>query len=668
MQQLAHQTRSFDDFTLDLTRGCLLRGAEEVKLRPKSFETLKYLIENHGRLVTKAELIEAVWPDTAVTDDSLVQCLMEVRRALGRDTQSYIKTVPRRGYIFEKEVRENDWAMMAGTIYTEEMEGVHVVIEEGEETNGHGTIATVKEPAVQTVAVATPRKASGTRRFAGVVYRHKRAAFACATLLVTVAALAYFFVPRKPPSIAVLPIVNATGDPNNDYISDGLTESVITSLTQINAPGKFPRLLVTAQNTVFIYKGRQVEPRGVGRELGVDTVLASKLTEQGGLWIVKTEMINVADGSEVWSKQYSVGVHRGDAFLAMQDELATDVAGKLPLSLSAAERQRLTRRYTQNAQAYDVYLKGRASFKTSTPAGFRKSIEYSQQAIDLDSNYALAYWLEGISYTLLGVAGEMPMKDADEKATDLYLKALKLDSTMSVVKGAMELQDMQHWNWEAIEKGGMQHAGYGFPNGGYLIAMGRLEEQLARENRILGWDPHSPFTNYSHAGTLYLARQYDAAIEQYHKTLNLYAGDKNEIDLGPESPWVHYSLGQVYVQKGMFPDAFTELNKAKDLLGDSPVAWEGLGYAYARSGQRDEALKILNQLQARANRGEYVLPLGVAWIYIGLGDKEQAFGWLDKAFDERADGLRPIKTHPIYDPLRSDPRFIDLLRRMKLPT
>jgi tetratricopeptide (TPR) repeat protein len=231
----------------------------------------------------------------------------------------------------------------------------------------------------------------------------------------------------------------------------------------------------------------------------------------------------------------------------------------------------------------------------------------------------------------------------------------------------MELVEMDSWNWEAIEKAGPLHQGYHFFHGGYLIAMGRLDEQLAFENRGLALQPHNPGLNFFHGETLFLARQYDAAIAQYQKTLSIVSGLPPEYS-GALVNWIHSGLGEVYLQKGMFPEAIAEFNKARDLTEDLPPAWEGLGYAYAKSGQRDEAIKILSQLQELAKRGEYVLPLGIAWIYIGLGDKDQAFVWLDKSFEERSDGMRQIKTNPIYDPLRSDPRFTDLLKRMRLPT
>jgi len=665
MERLSPKKLSFDEFKLDLTRGCLTRDNHELKLPPKPFEALKYLVENPGRLISKAELIQTIWPDTAVTDDSLVQCLMEVRRALGDDGQQIVKTVPRRGYIFDREVRDND--MTSPMTYIEETASVQIVIEESDETNEETTI----RPGEKLIRSARKSRVASLVK---AIKRHKTATVLVSVGVTTVVLAGVIFAKPlltwwfKVPSIAVLPMVNATGNPDNEYIADGLTESLIVSLNQINTPGSLPRLLVTAQSTVLLFKGKEVDPRGVGRELGADTVVASRLIEQNGLWIIKVEMINVANGSGTWRKQYPITIpQRFDQLMKTQDELASDVAGKLPLTLSAAERQRLTRRYTQNPAAYDAYLKGRAFWFKTTPDGYRRSIDYYQQAIDLDPNFALPYWGMGLDYTLQAKIGVRPFKDATEKAIELYLKALSIDNTLRVGQGAMELSEMELWNWEAITKAGKQHKGYHFGDGGYLIAMGRLDEQLAFENRMLGFDPHNPLMNFFYADTLFLARQYDSAQAQYQKTLNLISR------LPPEYSstlvdWAHSGLGQVYLQKGMFREAITEFTLVRDLTEDLPPGWETLAYAYATSGQRDEANKILNELQERAKGGEYVLPLGIAWIYIGLGDKDQAFLWLDKSFEERSDGMRVIKTSPIYDPLRSDARFTDLLKRMHLPT
>lgn len=657
MQKRAHQIYSFDEFTLDLTRGCLLRGAEEIKLRPKSFEILKYLAENGGRLVSKDELIEAVWLETAVTDESLVQCLKDIRRALDDKAQTYIKTVPRRGYIFEKEVSEND-----STIYTEETTGVHLVIEETVD-NERGD------------EIVAPQQKSKAAILIRAIKRHKIAATISSVVLVGVViagiifykpVLAWLF---KPPSIAVLPIVNATGDAEQDYISDGLTDSIITSLKRLNTPNS-TRLRVSALNTVFLFKNKELEPRSVGSQLGVDSVLASKMFLQNNLRTFKFELINVADGSVLWSNQYSIswgktfgsGSNANEEILAKQNEIPRDVAAQLPLDLSDADREILTRRYTQNPQAYDFYLKGRAEFRRLTPSGLRKSIEYFEQAINLDPNFATAFWAMGMSYRTQGLIDERPDKDANEKAADSFKNALKIDNTLALAVDALKFSDLDARDWKAIRRAGESHPGYG----SYLILTGRIDEQLENEKRRLSVEPYMPTLNLYHCQTLFIARRYDESIAQCQKTLNLVT-DGNRMYFGPESPWVHLHLGNAYCQKGMFTEAISEMKQAIELAEDSEAMWAALGYIYAKAGQRDQAIKILNLLNERKNRNEYVPALNVAWIYCALGDKDQAFAWFDKAIDEGEGRLLNMIAEPELDAVRSDPRFAESVRRMGLP-
>ncbi|CAN5828467.1 hypothetical protein BH20ACI4_BH20ACI4_02400 [soil metagenome] len=504
MQKLTHQIYFFDEFTLDLTRGCLLRQTEEIKLRPKSFEVLKFLAENSGRLISKDELIAFVWEGMAVTDDSLVQCLKDIRNALDDKSQQIIKTIPRCGYIFEKEVSENGSA-----IYTEETSGVHLVIEETTEGRGDEKLFT-----------ASPRRRVSASAFIGAIKRHKIAAVTTSVVLVAVMiagiifakpVLAWWF---KPPSIAVLPIVNATGDAGHDYISDGLTESIITSLARLNTPGKTPRLRVTAQNTVFIFKGKEIEPRSVGRELGADSILASKMFFQNGLRIFKFELINVADGSVAWSKQYAVEPSSPVQFLETQNQIPNDVAALLPLNLSDADRANLTRRYTQNQQAYDLYLMGRAEFRKVTPSSLRKSIEYYQEAIDLDPNFATAYWAMGLSYKSQGDTDERPEKEATANSVDALQKALKIDSNLAPVQTALKATEGNNWNWKAIEKEGPTHPAWR----GYLMANGRFDELIEFEKNLLSVAPYHPFLNFRHCNTLLTARRPDEAIAQCRKT------------------------------------------------------------------------------------------------------------------------------------------------------
>ncbi len=635
---------------MDLTRGCLSRETEEIKLRPKSFEVLKYLAENGGRLISKDELIETVWQGMAVTDDSLVQCLKDIRLALNDKSQAFIKTVPRRGYIFEKEVHENGTA-----IYTEETAGVHLVIEE------------VLERGDEKLIPASPRRRVSVSSLIGAVKRHKLATAVGA--LVLVAVIITFYKPVlmwwfKPPSIAILPIVNATGVVAQDYISDGLTESLITSLTRLNAQGKLPRLRVLAQNTMFMFKNKEVEARSVGRELGADSVLASKMFFQNGLQVFKFELIKVADGSVVWSKQYAVEQNSPVQFLETQNQIPSDVAVLLPLGLSDADRANLTRRYTQNPEAYDLYLKGRAEFRKVTPSSLIKSIELYQQAIDLDENFATAYWAMGLSYAIQGEIDERPEKEATEKAVDSFQKALKIDNNFAPAQNALKIIEAADWNWKAIEKEGPTHPRWG----DYLSATGRIVEKLEFEKKLLSVAPYHPFLNLRYCNTLLAVRRVDEAIAQCNKTLNLVPAP-DRMYVGPESPWIHLFLGLAYSQKEMYAEAETEMTLAADLGENSKTLLAELGTIYAKSGQRGKAIEILDRLQARANRGEYAPSLNISHIYIALGDKDQAFVWLNKAFDEREGRLANIRSEPNYnyDSLRGDPRFAELIRRMNFP-
>jgi DNA-binding winged helix-turn-helix (wHTH) protein/TolB-like protein len=651
MPKLAHEIYSFDEFQLDLTRGCLFRGTLELKLRPQSFEVLKYLTQNPGRLISKDELITSVWGGMAVTDDSLVQCMKDIRNTLGETGQEIIRTVPRRGYIFECDVTENGSA-----VYVGESSGVRVVIEETEDTNG-------KVDATRYSDQPVVRR----RSLKGALKRHKIATiFITAGLVSVVIAGIVFYRPIvawwfKPPSIAVLPVVNATGDRSLDYVTDGLTESIITSLAQLNELGKASRVRVIAQNTVFMFKGKEVDPGSVGRELGVERVLASKMLHQSGLRIIKLELINIEDGSVIWNKQYASTLTNPSEFLAMQNEIPRDVAAQMPLSLSDSDRENLTRRYTKNAEAYDLFLKGRAEFRKVVPSALRRSIELYQQAIDLDPNFAAAYWAIGMAYKSLGNIDELSDKESAEKAIDMFQKALKIDNNLTVANNSLELSKADVWDWKSIEKAGPTHPGYER----YLGAMGRLEERLESERRRLANNPYAPFLNFTHCNTLLGLRRPDEAIAQCRKTLNIVpAADKAYF--GPESPWIHLYLSLAYSLKKMYPEAETELKTAIELGENSKTLLAELGAVFANSGQRAEAIKILEHLQDRERNGEYAPSLNISHIYIALGNKDQAFLWLNRAIDEREDRAVDIKYSDTYDPLRDDARFGDLLRRMNL--
>ncbi|MFZ0062757.1 MAG: winged helix-turn-helix domain-containing protein, partial [Pyrinomonadaceae bacterium] len=398
MRNLQYQTLHFGDFTLNLRRGCLLRGAEELKLRPKSFEVLRHLVENSGRLVSKDELLGAVWPDTAVTDDSLVQCLIEVRRALGDSEQQIIKTVPRRGYILELNVIERGWA---GTelVYTEDIEGVHVAFEDESAT---------LHPSEAAASLQTVRAGLSRNKFArlGVV----------ALLAIAVITLGYFVVPRflgrnnevvvlpaddvdKINSVVVLPFTNASGNADMEYLSDGISESLINNLSQL------PSLKVIARSSSFKYKGKDVDPQEAAKALGVDRVITGRVTQHGQNLLISVELMNARDKTQTWGEQYTRPSSDLPAVLA---EISSDVVEKLRLRLTPTEQQRLARGHTSNAEAYNYYAKAMYHFHNiRAELGSRPesdlAVDLFKEAIKLDPNYARAHAQLGYTYTRIAV-------------------------------------------------------------------------------------------------------------------------------------------------------------------------------------------------------------------------------------------------------------------------
>ena len=651
MQRLSHQTRCFDGFTLDLTRGCLLRGSEEIKLRPKPFTALKYLIENPGRLISKSELIEVIWPDTAVTDDSLVQCLIEVRRALNDDAQLMIKTVPRRGYIFDRPV-SNNASIVPVTTVTEES-GVHLIIEE-EETNGHGDAGTLRRGEV----ILLPASQSKVRYLIAAIERHKwSAALGVLTLAVTASAFVYFSRPSEAiDSVAVMPFVNLNGDPNADYLSEGISDNIISRLS------KLPNLRVIALNSVLRYKGKQAEPQEIGRTLNVRAVLMSRMTQHGDDVSISTELIDVRDNRRLWGEQYD---RKLSDIATVQTDIAQEISENLRLRLTGEVKQQLAKRYTQNSEAYRLYMLGRFYRRRFTKEAFDKSINYLEQAIQKDPNYALAYAELGEAYRNLGWSGLVPPQEWQPKEELVTLKALQIDDALAeahVLKAHLREIDL---DWSGAEQeykraldldpnSARAHETYGW----YLLMIGRLDEAMVQAKRALDLDPLGLDINWNMGVALTFSRQYDEAIQQFQKI----------VDMDPNYGPAHApGLVEAYQKKGMYEEAIMEVKKANALGSRGPAGQTGLAYAYALAGKKEEATKILDELKEQSKQ-RYVSPFNFAVIYMGLGDKDQAFEWLNKTFDENPYRIAFLKTIPRFDSLRSDPRFDALLRRMKLAT
>lgn len=455
-------------------------------------------------------------------------------------------------------------------------------------------------------------------------------------------------------SVAVLPFVNSSADLNTEYLSDGITESLINNLSQI------PNLRVMARSTVFRYKGKDADPQKAGNDLHVRAVVTGKLLQRGDTLIVQAELMDVATSSQLWGAQYNRKI--ADV-LALQDDLSGEISEKLRLRLTGDQKQRLTKRYTDNVEAYQLYLKGQYEWKKHTEEDLQKSIEYYNQAIEKDANYALAYAGLAASYGVLGNS-YYPPSEAFPKAKAYATKALEIDETLAeahVVMGAVRL--LYDWNWRETERE-LKRAQALNPNlpdahnlyGYYLKAMGRLDEAKAETKRAQGLDPLSLMTNTDVGVDSYYARQYDEAIAQIEKTINL----------DPHFYIAYLWLGQAYEQKKMYAEAIATFRKGMDRAERHSQLLASLGRAYALAGDRNKAQESLDNLREMSKR-RYVSPYLFAVVYAGLGDKEQTFVWLGKAYEDRSFFLIWLKVEPCFDSLRDDTRYKDLLRRIGLP-
>ena len=454
-------------------------------------------------------------------------------------------------------------------------------------------------------------------------------------------------------SIAVLPFANISGDQNTEYLSDGITESIINSLSQI------PKMRVMARTTMFRYKGKNADPQTVGRELGVDAVVTGTTLQQGDTLVVQADLVKVTDGSQVWGDHFN---RKLSDVLAIQDEIARQIADKLRLRLTGEQELLLTKRYTDNTDAYALYLKGQFSFRRFTEPDLFKSIDYYEQAIALDPNYALAYVGIANSYLALGgVFGFRSPAETFPKARVAATKAVSLDEKLADAHHALASCKLSHeWDFadaeREIKRAIELNPNYPLAHGAYGTlwqTRGLLDKALEERELARKFDPLSPYTVANAGYPLYYARRFDEAIAVYRESLQF----------DPNFAWGHLWIGQAYVQKGVYPEAINEIKEAVRLSSGDVRMLATLGHAYAVSGNRAEALKILNDLQ-HASQQRYVSPYFIAVIYVGLGEDDRALEWLEKAYNERHPYLILLKVEPVFDRLRKNPRFIDLQRRV----
>jgi DNA-binding winged helix-turn-helix (wHTH) protein/TolB-like protein/Flp pilus assembly protein TadD len=641
----------FGAFRMDTRERLLLRDGEPVPLPPKVYDTLLALVESSGHLIGKDELMKTVWPDTFVEDANLTVNISALRRALaeGGSEHQYIETIPRRGYRFVSpvtRVKNESEAPLA------EEPAVSRAIEAGEDKGeaGEKVLREDERPALPAEAIVTsPRR----RRFSPAVAW-------LALLLVCLSLLAYY-KGRKPAaperrvrSIAVLPFKPLVADSRDEPLEMGMCDALITRLGGLN------QLAVRPTSSVMIYNRPGQDPLAAGRELNVDALLEGYVQRSGDKIRVTVQLLNIKDGTHLWSGQFNENFT--DIF-AVEDSISRQMVEAL-LKLTGEEQQRVARHPTDNIEAYEYYLKGRYFLEKRTSEGVQKSTEHFQQATEKDAKYALAFAGLAEAYVILGVRADLPPRDSYQKAKTAALRALEIDDTNAEAHIALaHVRCWYDWDWSGAESEFKRAIQLSFNNpintqyyASFLITMGRHQEAISEIRQAQRLAPLSLNTNVQMARILYFARQYDEAIEQCLRTL----------ELEPDYGGARFFLGRVYKQKGMYREAFAELDKARDLFNDSAEVMSVIGYTCAVSGRRAEALKIVRELQNQSKQ-RYVSPYHLAMVYAGLGEADQAFSWLEKAFADREGRMTILKVVPEFDGLRSDPRFADLVRRIGLP-
>ena len=453
-------------------------------------------------------------------------------------------------------------------------------------------------------------------------------------------------------SIAVMPFVNESGNADVEYLSDGMTETLISSLSQL------PNLQVKPRSSVFRYKGKETGPQTIGKELNVQAILNGRVVQRGNDITLYVELIDAQKDTVLWKGDYNRPMTN---LVALQSEIARDVSSKLKTKLSGADEQRLAKTYTANPEAYLLYLKGRYHSSRYTKEGLDKGREYFDQAIATDPQFALPY--AGMADNYIAASDWfMSSKEALPKAGAAAKKALELDNQVAEAHTSLAtVKWWFEWDWAGAEAE-FKRAIQLNPNdartlefyGWYLIVIGRIDEGIEQSRHAQTQDSLSVETNTLFGQSLYFARRYDQAIEQLRATVDM---DQNY--------WLAHSfMGRSYEQQGKFNDAIVEFQRALQIENNVAENAAMLAHAYALSGKKAEAEKILQQLRSSDT---YVPPYNIATVYAGLGDKDQAFASLERAYVDRSFYMTWLKCDPQLDNLRSDPRFADLVRRVGFP-
>lgn len=634
----------FGRFVLDPNERTLLSDGKRLHLPAKEFETLLMLVENNGRALSKEEMMSALWQDAFVEEVNLAKQISKLRKILNIDDEQFIETIPKHGYRFVADLR-----------LTQSLDREPIVVEKRLVKR-----ITVSRSDNSSTELLPPANAL-------MLWRNDRSLrsggmIAIATLFfLAFAALAYFFltgagentggVPLVK-SVAVLPFRSLGGQSVDEDIRLGLTDALTTKL------GNLKQTLVRPTNAVRIYEG--VEPLAAGRKLGVEAVLDGTVQHVDGQIRVTVQLINVRDGSVLWGGKFD---QEFTDIFNVQDAIAEEVARAIEPGLTGEEKSLLTKRYTTNPEAHHAYVRGRYAWNKRTMEDLRDSIRHFNDAIAQDPNYALAYAGLADSYSLLADYRGAPGEQSYERAREAARKALTIDDELAEAHTSLAYVSMyRDWDWEGAETG-YRRAIQLNPNyatahqwySEYLAAMGRFDEALAAIRRAKEIDPLAPVINAGEVWILYHARRYDEAIEQ---------GEKLQ-KISPEFAEVHEYLKRCYDQQRMFKDAIAARQMRRKLTGLDPLETPAIKRASSAENHETYWRSRLQQEIADAQQ-EPPSTFDMAEIYAQLGEKDKAFEWLEKAFEERTYTMMYLKVAPALDPLRGDARFDEMLRRVNL--
>lgn len=657
-QNMAQQTiifYEFGPFRLDAGERLLLRDGRVVPLTPKLFDILLVLVQSRGHILEKERVLKAVWQDTIVEEGNLTRNVSTLRKALGENPNEpqYIETIPWRGYRFIADVHE----VMNGSddLFIEEHSRARLIIDADDVTNGavelSGTRESLQTDAVTTLAAREQKKWRTRAISAGAVVLLVLAGTAISLWLWTKPNASIRSAPIK--SIAVLPFKPISQEGRDEYLELGMADTLITRLSSLK------QVAVRPTSAVRKYAGLEQDPVAAGRELKVDAVLDGSIQKLGDRIRVTVRLLSTMDGLALWT--YKCDDYCADIFGA-QDSITERVAEALMVNLSGEEQKLLAKHYTENTKAYQLYLTGRYFWNKRTAEGLNKGIQYFQQAIDQDPNYALAYAGIAQSYIPLGRYGYISPAEACDKANAAARKALDIDDALAEAHSALAVVKDWTWHWadadEEYHRAIELNPSYAPARqwySEYLLDIGRREEAFEQIRLAQEIDPTSLVLNAWIGFSYYYDRQYDRAIEHFQTV--------SELD--PNFVTAHWFVGLSYAEKGRFDEAISELQRAVALSNGAAQIKADLAYAYGLSGRKREALMRLKEIK-ELSKSERGFAYDVAVIYAGLGEKELVLSWLERAYDERSVLFLKLKADPKLDLVRGDRRFTDLVGRVGL--